>query len=74
MSTEEPDRVEVIKKLVGVQNTIRDLIDHVNDYAFACNEMGAHGVAFSIYMISESLHVYSKEVRKLIRKEMTDGL
>jgi hypothetical protein len=25
-------------------------------------------------MISESLHVYSKEVRKLIRKEMTDGL
>lgn len=68
----EGERVELIRRMVEMQGTMRTLIEYVGVVAAECDDIGEKGLAFSIYMIRESLAVYSSQVLKYTRKVLEE--
>lgn len=54
------------KRLEKMQDMLVALSVSLDDAAKTCREAGAMGLAFSIYMVSESIAVYVKQVSKWV--------
>lgn len=66
------EKAEAIRRLLAVENSVRTLADASDEVAIAAKEAGANGLAFSLYMVRESILVYGKEVAKWTKKLLSD--
>ena len=66
------DKADAIRRLLAVENSVRALADASQEVADAATEAGATGLAFSLFMVRESILVYGKEAAKWTRKLLSD--
>jgi len=64
------ERIELLDRVASSQRTIRALIEIVDEQAAVMAAAGEPGTAFSIYMIRESLAVYSSQLSRYLRKHL----
>jgi len=68
----EEERLDLIRRMLAAQRTIRSLMDYLDGVAGECDGDDQKGMAFSIYMIREALAVYSLEMVSYTRKHLGD--
>jgi hypothetical protein len=68
----EDERLELLRRMVTMQGTMRSLVDYVDAVAAECDKSGEKGLAFSIYMIREALSAYSSQVVRYSKKVLLE--
>jgi hypothetical protein len=60
------EKVDVLRRLLAMQQTLRTVMEAVETQGQLCDSAGAKGLAFSVYMLRESLAAYSKELNRWV--------
>lgn len=60
------DRAEVIRKLLAMQNGLRDVTDAMEVQGTLAKNIGATGLATASFFLKESVTVYSNELRRFV--------
>ena len=61
------EKADIMRRLMVMQDTLRTLMDAADAQGYLCDSAGAKGLAFAIYMMRESLSVYSAELDKWVK-------
>lgn len=62
------ERIEVMRRLMAMTATLRAVIEVAEEQAKCADAADAKGLALSLFMVRESLAVYSEELTKYVKK------
>lgn len=62
----DDDKIDVARRLMAMQGSLRSLTDSCEDQALLCEAAGAPGLAFAVHMLRESLAAYSVELNRWV--------
>ena len=60
------DRAEVVRRLLAMQNGLRDVTDAMEVQGTLAKNIGATGLATASFFLKESVTVYSNELRRFV--------
>jgi hypothetical protein len=64
----EDEKMTLLRKLLDMQHSLRTVVEAAEVQAALAKSTGDEGFAFAIYMLRESLMIYSKELSKYVGK------
>ena len=65
---DEEERMAVLRRLLEQQHALRSVVEAASLQAELAKEAKADALAFAIFMLRESLKVYSKELSKFVHR------
>lgn len=60
------DRAEIVRRLLVMQNGLRDVTEAMEAQATLSKAIGATGLATASYFLKESITVYGNELRRFV--------
>lgn len=66
------DQAESIRRMVYIQSTLSQLRDYIDVIAATSKSVGAFGLAFAAFHLSDSIAAYAREVSKFLMEEDVD--
>lgn len=66
------EKADALTKLLSQQHALRTVVEAANLQAELAEQADAHGFAFAIYMLCESLKVYSSELSRFVVNYLGD--
>jgi hypothetical protein len=68
----EKERAENVRRLLVMQGVLLSLTESLAETAKVCRDADELGLAFSLYMVKESVDSYRKQVKKFTLKMVGD--
>lgn len=67
------ERTALLRKLLDMQHSLRNVVEAAEMQADLAKSTGDDGFAFAIYMLRESLMIYSRELSKYVSKHIGES-
>ena len=67
------ERAEILRRLLVMTQTLRSVTEAAEAHAALAHEAGADGLAVSIYLLGESIKVFSRELAKFTTKYLEES-